>query len=51
VIDQESMEQLIQHLNETAVDFFIDQRHTVLTIYDAIGIEWWFVIDTKKAKK
>src|SRR5699024_10488844 len=51
VIDQESMEQLIQHLNEAAVDFFIDQRHTVLTIYDAIGIEWWFVIDTKKAKK
>ncbi|MEY8445496.1 VOC family protein [Enterococcus ratti] len=50
VITQESMERLIQHLKSFKVDFFLDQRHTVLTIYDSIGVEWWFVIDTKKVK-
>ena len=45
------MEELVQHLKEYSVDFFLDKKHTVLTIYDAIGIEWWFVTDSKEEKK
>lgn len=51
VISQENMEELVQHLKEHSVDFFLDKKHTVLTIYDAIGIEWWFVTDFKEEKK
>lgn len=50
VISQENMEELVQHLKEYSVDFFLDKKHTVLTIYDAIGIEWWFVTDSKEEK-
>ena len=51
VISQDSMEELIHHLNEHGIDFFLDKKHTVLTIYDAVGIEWWFVTDLKEDKK
>ncbi|EOH88735.1 VOC family protein [Enterococcus villorum] len=51
VVDQESMENLIHHLKEQAVDFFLDQKQNVLTIYDTVGIEWWFVLDMKKTKQ
>jgi catechol 2,3-dioxygenase len=51
VVDQESMGNLIHHLKEQAVDFFLDQKQTILTIYDTVGIEWWFVLDVKKTKQ
>ena len=51
MIDTESMEGLIAHLQQLSVDFFLDKKHTVLTIYDAIGIEWWFVSEPKEKNK
>ena len=51
MIDTESMEGLIAHLQQLSVNFFLDKKHTVLTIYDAIGIEWWFVSEPKEKNK
>lgn len=51
MIDTESMEGLIAHLQQLSVGFFLDKKHTVLTIYDAIGIEWWFVSEPKEKNK
>lgn len=47
VVDPESMQRLIAHLNTETIDFYIDKKQKVLTLYDAIGIEWWFVDETK----
>lgn len=47
VIDPESMQRLIEHLNKETIDFYIDKKQKVLTLYDAVGIEWWFVDETK----
>lgn len=47
VVDKASMENLITHLTDESIDFYLDKNHTVLTIYDAIGIEWWFVNEIK----
>ncbi|PQC32018.1 VOC family protein [Enterococcus mundtii] len=47
VVDPESMQRLITHLNTETIDFYIDKKQKVLTLYDAIGIEWWFVDETK----
>lgn len=33
---------LADHLAERKQDFFIDCKKKILTIYDALGIEWWF---------
>ncbi|WP_165005310.1 MULTISPECIES: VOC family protein [unclassified Enterococcus] len=51
VIDPDSMENLITHLEELAIDFFLDKKHTVLTIYDSIGIEWWFVSEPNEKSR
>ncbi|EPH95872.1 glyoxalase family protein [Enterococcus faecalis 13-SD-W-01] len=48
VISQENMDDLIKHLESAKKDFFVDKKKTVLTVYDEIGIEWWFVSNPKK---
>lgn len=42
-VDEDSLLSLETHLKTLKQDFFIDKKKSVLTIYDAIGIEWWFV--------
>ncbi|MBO0480739.1 VOC family protein [Candidatus Enterococcus courvalinii] len=48
VVTPENMEILIEHLQAENLDFFLDKKKSVITVYDAIGIEWWFVSNPKK---
>lgn len=48
VVTPENMETLIEHLQAENLDFFVDKKKSVITVYDAIGIEWWFVSNPKK---
>ncbi|KAF1304577.1 VOC family protein [Enterococcus saccharolyticus] len=42
-VSEEKLLELEKLLNEQKKDFFIDKKKSILTIYDAIGVEWWFV--------
>ncbi|MFV0560629.1 MAG: VOC family protein [Enterococcus sp.] len=42
-IKKDRLQSLEEHLLQADYDFFIDKKKTVLTIYDSIGIEWWFM--------
>ncbi|MGM0125309.1 catechol 2,3-dioxygenase [Enterococcus sp. AZ194] len=42
-VSEESMTMIEEHLVALKQDFFIDKKKSILTIYDAAGIEWWFV--------
>ncbi|KAF1295540.1 glyoxalase [Enterococcus sp. JM4C] len=42
-VSEASMTKLEEHLRALNKDFFIDKKKAILTIYDAAGIEWWFV--------
>lgn len=42
-ISEETILALEKHLIDLQKEFFIDKKKSILTIYDAIGIEWWFV--------
>lgn len=48
VVTPENMETLVEHLQAENLDFFLDKKKSVITVYDAIGIEWWFVSNPKK---
>lgn len=43
-VSKEKLLELIDHLKEEKLDFFIDKKKSLITIYDAAGIEWWFVL-------
>jgi len=43
-ISQEDIDTLEKHLSEKNQEFFIDKKRKLLTTYDAIGIEWWFIV-------
>ncbi|AIM25929.1 VOC family protein [Melissococcus plutonius] len=43
VVCDGDMRQLEEHLQAEQVNFFIDKRKTFITIYDKLGIEWWFM--------
>lgn len=43
LVSEEKLLELEKLLNEQKKDFFIDKKKSILTIYDAIGVEWWFV--------
>lgn len=45
VVDDQSMDQLVAHLQALGEDFYLNKRHTILTVYDTIGLEWWFVTE------
>jgi catechol 2,3-dioxygenase len=38
------IEQLASHLAELNLDYFVDKKKSILTVFDPIGIEWWFMI-------
>ena len=42
-IDKEDLLTLEAHLTDSKQEFFIDKKKNLLTTYDTIGIEWWFV--------
>lgn len=35
---------LEQHLASLSQSYYVDKKKKILTIYDSIGIEWWFVV-------
>ena len=39
---------LEQHLIEKEQDFYIDKKKQILTIFDPMGIEWWFILKKNK---
>ncbi|MBP2097919.1 VOC family protein [Enterococcus rivorum] len=41
--DKEAMINLKKHLENKKMDFFIDKKMKILTIFDPSGIEWWFI--------
>ena len=41
----DEMNRLKEHLEKEKQEFFIDNKRTILTIYDPSNIEWWFVRD------
>ena len=36
--------ELSQHLSNKQFNYFIDKKKSLITVYDAAGIEWWFVL-------
>lgn len=42
ILSQEDLLLLETHFAKQDVDFYIDQKKSILTIYDALGVEWWF---------
>ena len=45
------IDKLAQHLKKEKIDFFVDQKKTILSIFDPNGIEWWFVRNKISRKK
>lgn len=43
VNDSKEIGRLEKHLKQKQIDFFVDQKRTILSIFDPNGIEWWFV--------
>ena len=39
---------LADHLKNSEIEFFIDRKQQIITIYDPTGIEWWFISEEKK---
>jgi catechol 2,3-dioxygenase len=39
---KEEIEKLMYHLEQKKQDFFIDNKRSILTVFDINGIEWWF---------
>lgn len=44
IITEDDLLALVEHLNENDKEFFVDQKQSLITIYDSVGIEWWFVL-------
>ncbi len=42
ILTQEDLLALEAHFEEQNVPFYIDKKKSILTIYDALGVEWWF---------
>ncbi|OTN75360.1 hypothetical protein A5886_000430 [Enterococcus sp. 8G7_MSG3316] len=43
-ISQDDLDTLETHLTAENQEFFIDKKRKLLTTYDTIGIEWWFIV-------
>ncbi|WP_265458781.1 VOC family protein [Enterococcus sp. HY326] len=41
-VDAASFDALKEHLQALQQDFFIDGKEQIITIYDTLGLEWWF---------
>nr|WP_267491423.1 VOC family protein [Enterococcus sp. BWB1-3] len=44
VKSSEEIEKLKKHLEKEEKVFFVDNKHTILSIFDTNGIEWWFTV-------
>lgn len=44
VATHEKIELLAEYFRKVDKDFYVDKSHSVLTLHDASGIEWWFTI-------
>lgn len=42
--DQEHILAMEQQLTAKNQEFFIDQKKAIVTVFDPIGLEWWFVL-------
>ncbi|MDH6364571.1 catechol 2,3-dioxygenase [Enterococcus sp. PF1-24] len=42
-IEEENFDLLQQHLDELQQAYFVDGKQQILTVYDTVGIEWWFI--------
>lgn len=43
VNDSKAIEKLEKHLEQNHLEFFVDKKKTILSVFDPNGIEWWFV--------
>ena len=43
-VSKENLLELSEHLQAEKSEFFCDKKQSLITIYDAAGIEWWFVV-------
>lgn len=43
-VSKENLLELSEHLQAEKSAFFCDKKQSLITIYDAAGIEWWFVV-------
>ena len=41
--NQQELKRLSDHLNEVGIDYFQDQKLTIVTVFDKSQVEWWFV--------
>ncbi|GCF95140.1 extradiol dioxygenase [Enterococcus florum] len=41
-VTKAKLAKLLAHLEENDKEYYVDKKQTMITIYDAIGIEWWF---------
>jgi catechol 2,3-dioxygenase len=48
VTDRKVLEKIAQNLNKFEIEFFMDKKQKILTVYDPNGIEWWFMRDYKR---
>lgn len=43
VVSEKGIAAIEHYLTETKQQYYMDKKKTILTIYDPLGIEWWFV--------
>ncbi|MGM0167410.1 catechol 2,3-dioxygenase [Enterococcus sp. AZ135] len=43
-VSKTKLQELCQHLSDEQLDYFCDKKKSLITLYDAAGIEWWFVL-------
>lgn len=43
-ITSEQLSQLEARFKATKQEYFVDQKKSILTIYDKVGVEWWFTV-------
>lgn len=46
-VSKEDLLFLEEQLTSSGIEFYADKKKKILTVYDAIGIEWWFVTSDK----
>lgn len=42
-LTDEQFERLIEHLVSQQQEYYLDSKKRILTIYDPVGVEWWFL--------
>ena len=44
IVSKDKLLELSEHLSGKQLNFFCDKKKSLITLYDAAGIEWWFVL-------